>query len=103
MNKAETKLSKLDRFLISKDVLESTPDIRITTLERLWSDHTPILLHVSKSDFGATPFKFYNSWILRDDFEDIIKSAWSNLETNNDDRILMSHEKLRSLKSTIKQ
>ncbi|GJZ58116.1 RNA-directed DNA polymerase, eukaryota, reverse transcriptase zinc-binding domain protein [Tanacetum coccineum] len=47
MNKAGTNLSKLGRFLISKDVLESTPDIRITALERLWSDHTPILLHVN--------------------------------------------------------
>ncbi|GJU14888.1 RNA-directed DNA polymerase, eukaryota, reverse transcriptase zinc-binding domain protein [Tanacetum coccineum] len=103
MNKAGTKLSKLDRFLITEDVLDSTLDIRITALDRLWSDHTPILLHVLKSNFGPTPFKFYNSWLLRDDFDDIVKSAWSNLETNNDGRILMSHEKLRSLKSTIKQ
>ncbi|GJX81979.1 putative RNA-directed DNA polymerase, eukaryota, reverse transcriptase zinc-binding domain protein [Tanacetum coccineum] len=103
MNKAETKLSKLDRFLITKDVLFSTPDIRITALDHLWSDHTPIFLHVSKLDFGPTLVKFYNSWLLRDDFDDIVKSAWSNLETNNDGRILMPHEKLRSLKSTIKQ
>ncbi|GKC92503.1 hypothetical protein Tco_1157945 [Tanacetum coccineum] len=86
MNKAGTKLSKLDRFLVTEDVLDSTPDIRITALDRLCFDHTPILLHVSKSDFGPTPFKFYNLWLLRDDFDDIVKSAWSNLETNNDGR-----------------
>ncbi|GJY41532.1 RNA-directed DNA polymerase, eukaryota, reverse transcriptase zinc-binding domain protein [Tanacetum coccineum] len=79
MNKADTKLSKLDQFLITEDVLDSTPDIRITALDRLWSDHTPILLHVLKSDFGPTPFKFYNSWLLHDDFDDIVKSAWSKL------------------------
>ncbi|GJV89185.1 RNA-directed DNA polymerase, eukaryota, reverse transcriptase zinc-binding domain protein [Tanacetum coccineum] len=103
MNKAGTKLSKLDRFLITEDVLDSTPDIRIMALDFLWSNHTPILLHVLKPEFGQTPFMFYNSWLLRDDFDDIVKSAWSNLEANNDGIILMSHEKLRSLKSTIKQ
>ncbi|GJY03743.1 RNA-directed DNA polymerase, eukaryota, reverse transcriptase zinc-binding domain protein, partial [Tanacetum coccineum] len=57
MNKAGTKLSKLDRFLISDDILEAIPDIRITALDRLWSDHTPILFHVEKSNFGLFPFK----------------------------------------------
>ncbi|GJU70031.1 hypothetical protein Tco_1256290 [Tanacetum coccineum] len=74
MNKAGTKLSKLDRFLITEDVLDSTPDIRITALDHLWSDHTPILLYVLKSDFGPTPFKFYISWLFRDDFNDIQKA-----------------------------
>ncbi|GKE35949.1 RNA-directed DNA polymerase, eukaryota, reverse transcriptase zinc-binding domain protein, partial [Tanacetum coccineum] len=35
MNKAGTKLSKLDRFLISDDILEAIPDIRITAIDRL--------------------------------------------------------------------
>ncbi|GKE11873.1 hypothetical protein Tco_1415424 [Tanacetum coccineum] len=104
MNKAGTKLSKLDRFLISDEVLEILPDIRITALDRLWSDHTPILLHILKYDFGPIPFKLYNSWLSRDGFDDIIKATWSSLENNNNDgRILKSHEKLRSLKASIKQ
>ncbi|GJU49469.1 DUF4219 domain-containing protein [Tanacetum coccineum] len=49
MNKAGTKLSNLDCFLISEDILDALPDIRITALDRLWSDDTLILLHVSKS------------------------------------------------------
>ncbi|GJY94370.1 RNA-directed DNA polymerase, eukaryota, reverse transcriptase zinc-binding domain protein [Tanacetum coccineum] len=55
MNKAGTKLNKLDRFLISKDVINLLPDIRITILDRIWSDHNPILLHVDKIDFGPSP------------------------------------------------
>nr|GEX12743.1 RNA-directed DNA polymerase, eukaryota, reverse transcriptase zinc-binding domain protein [Tanacetum cinerariifolium] len=35
MNKAGTKLSKLDRFLLSEDVTNLLPDIRITALDRL--------------------------------------------------------------------
>ncbi|GJV72922.1 RNA-directed DNA polymerase, eukaryota, reverse transcriptase zinc-binding domain protein, partial [Tanacetum coccineum] len=103
MNKAGTKLSKLDRFLISDDILEAIPDIRITALDRLWSDHTPILFHVKKSNFGPSPFKLYNSWLLRDGFNDPIRSAWSSMENQSNDRSLMSHEKLRSIKGSIKQ
>ncbi|GJY52793.1 RNA-directed DNA polymerase, eukaryota, reverse transcriptase zinc-binding domain protein [Tanacetum coccineum] len=89
MNKAGTKLSKVDRFLISDEVLEILPDIRITVLDRLWSDHTHVLLHILKSDFGLIPFKLYNSWLSRDGFDDVIKAAWSSLENNNNDgRIL---------------
>nr|GEW17418.1 RNA-directed DNA polymerase, eukaryota, reverse transcriptase zinc-binding domain protein [Tanacetum cinerariifolium] len=36
INKAVTKLSKIDRFLISKDVLESHSDILVTILDKLW-------------------------------------------------------------------
>ncbi|GJT13232.1 RNA-directed DNA polymerase, eukaryota [Tanacetum coccineum] len=57
MNKAGTKLSKLDRFLISEDVTIRLPDVQITALDRLWSDHNPILLYIDKTDFGPTLFK----------------------------------------------
>ncbi|GJV92474.1 RNA-directed DNA polymerase, eukaryota, reverse transcriptase zinc-binding domain protein [Tanacetum coccineum] len=38
MNKAGTKLSKLDRFLISEDVTIRLPDVRITALDRIDGD-----------------------------------------------------------------
>ncbi|GKA16323.1 RNA-directed DNA polymerase, eukaryota, reverse transcriptase zinc-binding domain protein [Tanacetum coccineum] len=104
MNKAGTKLSKLDRFLISDEVLEIFLDISITALDRLWSDHTPILFHILKSAFGPIPFKLYNSWLSHDGFDDVIKAAWSSLKNhNNDGRILMSRKKLQSHQEFIKQ
>nr|GEU61784.1 RNA-directed DNA polymerase, eukaryota, reverse transcriptase zinc-binding domain protein [Tanacetum cinerariifolium] len=103
MNKAGTKLSKLDRFLIFKDILDALPDIRITALDLLWSDHTPILLHVLKSDFGPSPFKIYNSWLLRDGFDEAIKFAWSSLETNFNGCSIKSHEALNDLKNIKKR
>nr|GEX45763.1 transposon TX1 uncharacterized [Tanacetum cinerariifolium] len=53
-------------FIESTDVTNLLLDIRITALDRLWSDHNPILLQVEKIDFGPPPFKFYNSWLSRD-------------------------------------
>ncbi|GJT82117.1 RNA-directed DNA polymerase, eukaryota, reverse transcriptase zinc-binding domain protein [Tanacetum coccineum] len=83
MNKAGTKLSKLDRFLISEEVVEALPDVRVTAIDRLWSDHNPILLHVSKFDFGPTPFKLFHSWLLHDSFDKVIKTELPKLEEHN--------------------
>ncbi|GJU08291.1 RNA-directed DNA polymerase, eukaryota, reverse transcriptase zinc-binding domain protein, partial [Tanacetum coccineum] len=93
MNKACTKLSKLDRFLISEDVIDLLPDIRITALDRIWSDYNHMLLHVEKIDFGPSPFKLYNSWLLRDGFDDLIKSEWDSLDSNNSGFPIKCHEK----------
>ncbi|GJY09459.1 RNA-directed DNA polymerase, eukaryota, reverse transcriptase zinc-binding domain protein [Tanacetum coccineum] len=103
MNKAGSKLSKLDRLLISEDVIDLLPDIRITALDRIWSDHNPILLHVDKIDFGPSPFKLYNSWLLRDGFDDLIKSEWDSLDSNNFGFPIKCHEKFRILKDKIRQ
>nr|GEU90858.1 putative RNA-directed DNA polymerase, eukaryota, reverse transcriptase zinc-binding domain protein [Tanacetum cinerariifolium] len=75
MNKAGSKLSKLDRFLLSEDVAVNHPDLKAIVLDKLWSDHNPILLHIEKTDFGPIPFKFYSSWIHRDGFNDLIQST----------------------------
>ena len=83
-------------------MLDAFLDICITALDRLWSDHTLILFNVLKVDFGPSPFKLYNSWLSRDDFDDVVKSAWSSLGNNNDGMI-KSHVKLRSLKASIKK
>nr|GEU73566.1 RNA-directed DNA polymerase, eukaryota [Tanacetum cinerariifolium] len=103
MNKADTKLSKLDRFLISEDDLDAIPDIRITTLDWLWSDHNPILFYFIKLDFGLTPFKLNNSWLSRYSFHYLIKSKWTKLEGNINGKSLKCHEKFHSLKTEIKQ
>nr|GEV31390.1 ribonuclease H-like domain-containing protein [Tanacetum cinerariifolium] len=93
MNKAGTKLSKLDRFLIFKKVLEVLPDIRIIALDRLWSDHTPLIFNISKSDFGPIPFKLYNSWLSRDSFDEVFNLAWTSLGNDNDGKILRSSKR----------
>ncbi|GJY20141.1 hypothetical protein Tco_0392707, partial [Tanacetum coccineum] len=84
-------------------VAAALPDVRVTAFDRLWSDHNPILLHVSKSDFGPTPFKLFCSWLLRDSFDEVIKTTLPKLEEHNFGRKLLSHEIFRLLKARIKQ
>ncbi|GKB99552.1 RNA-directed DNA polymerase, eukaryota, reverse transcriptase zinc-binding domain protein [Tanacetum coccineum] len=100
MNKAGTKLNKLDQFLFSENVIEALPDVQITALDRLWSDHNPILLHCNKSDYGPTLFRFYHSWFNRNGFDDLISNEWNYLGQNSDN--LLSHDKLKCLKAKIK-
>ncbi|GKG17191.1 RNA-directed DNA polymerase, eukaryota, partial [Tanacetum coccineum] len=59
-----TKMSKLDRFLISA-----------ICLERHLSDHRPILLKEVFSDFGLTPFRFYHSWLELPGFDDLVSKS----------------------------
>ncbi|PWA98066.1 RNA-directed DNA polymerase, eukaryota, Reverse transcriptase zinc-binding domain protein [Artemisia annua] len=102
MNKAGSKLSKLDRFLLSEDIITACPDLKATVLDRLWSDHNPILLHVDKTDFGPIPFKLYNSWMQREGFNTMIKTT--NEEYFNQNLGLQSSlkQKLKFFKSKIK-
>ncbi|GKD22572.1 RNA-directed DNA polymerase, eukaryota, reverse transcriptase zinc-binding domain protein [Tanacetum coccineum] len=103
IHKARTKLSKLDRFLISEEVGKALPDVRVTSIHCLWLDHNLILLHVSKSDFGPIPFKLFYSWLLRDSFDKVIKTKLPKWEEHNFGRKLLSDEKFHLLKARIKQ
>ncbi|GJS74583.1 RNA-directed DNA polymerase, eukaryota, reverse transcriptase zinc-binding domain protein [Tanacetum coccineum] len=76
MNKYGTKMSKLDRFLLSEEVFDDNPDLKAIVLDRLWSDHSPILLHIQKTDYGPTPFKIFHSWFQRKDVDVVVKQAF---------------------------
>ncbi|GJT52989.1 RNA-directed DNA polymerase, eukaryota [Tanacetum coccineum] len=56
-HKSATKMSKLDRFLISESLMNSCPYISAITLDRYLSDHRPILMRESHHDYGPVPFR----------------------------------------------
>ncbi|GJW70587.1 hypothetical protein Tco_0127504 [Tanacetum coccineum] len=56
-------------------------DIRITALDRMWSDHIPILLHCNKRDFGLVPFKVYHSWFNREALKPKIRLRYATLRS----------------------
>ncbi|GJU10200.1 RNA-directed DNA polymerase, eukaryota [Tanacetum coccineum] len=78
MNRSGSKLSKIDRILVSKHIVDLWPNSHILALPREFSDHSPLLLTNSCVDFGPSPFKFYNSWLLHKDFPSIFLSSWLN-------------------------
>ncbi|XP_071688861.1 uncharacterized protein [Rutidosis leptorrhynchoides] len=87
INKAATKMSRIDRVLISLNVVDVFADLKLSILNRGLSDHLPIILQDAKADFGPTPFKCFDSWFLYEGFDDLVKEAASEVI---DSRVIIS-------------
>ncbi|KAD4178488.1 hypothetical protein E3N88_27079 [Mikania micrantha] len=98
-------LSKLDRFLLCKSMIHRWPMATTKILDRKWSDHKPIVLIAAATDFGPSPFRFYNSWLLYPELFEVVNSSWKNhtqlLDTGAADYNLS--KKLKALKIDIKK
>ncbi|KAJ0445231.1 putative RNA-directed DNA polymerase [Helianthus annuus] len=57
------KLSKLDRFLVSREFMNKWPFASVVALSNTVSDHCPILLSTVQTDFGPIPCRLFNSWL----------------------------------------
>ncbi|GKA27508.1 RNA-directed DNA polymerase, eukaryota [Tanacetum coccineum] len=101
-HKSASKMSKLDRFLISEGLLVSFPYISALCLDKHLSDHRPILLRELNVDYGPTPFCFFQSWFSRKGFDKMVEDSWKNYDNMGSNSILNLMNKLRSLKSAIK-
>ncbi|GJX06752.1 RNA-directed DNA polymerase, eukaryota [Tanacetum coccineum] len=79
-HKLASKMSKLDRFLISEGLQNSCPNISAITLDRYLSDHRLILLRESHFDYGPTPFRFYHYWFELDGFDNFVEQTWKDAQ-----------------------
>ncbi|GKC34835.1 RNA-directed DNA polymerase, eukaryota, partial [Tanacetum coccineum] len=70
-----TKMSKLDRFLVSEEIL---------------------------TDFGPTPFRFYHSWFKWDGFDTMVEHAWNSFSHSDSNRLVWLKKKLQDLKKIIR-
>ncbi|GJT64249.1 RNA-directed DNA polymerase, eukaryota [Tanacetum coccineum] len=98
-----SKMSKLDRFLVSEGIFSFFPSISALCLDRHLSDHRPILLREVFTDFGPTPFRFYHSWFKRDGFDDMVEHAWNSFSYSDSNRLIRFKKKLQELKVIIRQ
>ncbi|GJW57332.1 RNA-directed DNA polymerase, eukaryota [Tanacetum coccineum] len=102
-HKSATKMSKLDRFLISEKLLISCPNITAITLERYLSDHRPILLLESQFGYGPTPFRFFHYWLDMEGFNKIVEDAWSEAPYDDSNAMIIMMKKLKYLKLKIRE
>ncbi|GJX87033.1 RNA-directed DNA polymerase, eukaryota, reverse transcriptase zinc-binding domain protein [Tanacetum coccineum] len=96
-------MSKLDRFLISDNLMCVCPTISSISLDRYLSVHRPILMREIYCDYGPSPFKFYHYWFIIDSFDKLVEDSWkeANICENNDSIKFM--KKLRFLKEKIRK
>lgn len=71
------KLSKLDRILVCSIFIAMQMMSIVNVLDREYSDHAPVVLKPSCQDFGPPSFRFFNSWMLRDGFNEEFENAWN--------------------------
>ncbi|XP_071704715.1 uncharacterized protein [Rutidosis leptorrhynchoides] len=96
------QFSKLDRFLISDDILKIWPNITSKTLNRDLSDHCPIILRNTFVDSGLKPIRVFNTWLELKDADSVIKRAWS-IPTNGNRPDCIFCNRLKNVKMEIKK
>ncbi|XP_024990649.1 uncharacterized protein LOC112524939 [Cynara cardunculus var. scolymus] len=77
-SKDGSKMSKLDRFLVTSNFFSIWKDPSVQVLHRSISDHCPILLKVNDFCMGPKPFRGFDSWLGIDDFQKTVLSSWSS-------------------------
>ncbi|GKC58912.1 RNA-directed DNA polymerase, eukaryota [Tanacetum coccineum] len=96
-----TKMSKLDRFLVSEGIISLFPSLTALCLDRHLSDHQPILLREILTDYGLTLFHFYHSWFKWDGFDAMVEPAWNSLSHSDSNGLIRFKKKLQDLKKII--
>lgn len=93
-------LSRLDRFLLSRQWLDSFK-VYQWGLHRPISDHCPIMLIDDIRDWGPRPFKFMDIWLSNPKCMDIAKDTWENTHVNGWAGFIIL-QKLRAIKDKLK-
>nr|GFA97540.1 RNA-directed DNA polymerase, eukaryota [Tanacetum cinerariifolium] len=70
--------------------------------ERHLSDHRPILLREVIVDYGATPFRFYHSWLGLLGFDQMVTSTWNSIVLDDSNKMIRFKKKLQILKKEIR-
>ncbi|GJR64060.1 RNA-directed DNA polymerase, eukaryota [Tanacetum coccineum] len=101
-HKSATKMSKLDRFLISESLTNSCPNISAITLDRYLSDHRPILMRESHYDYGPVPFRFFHYWFEIKGFDKLVEDSWNEVAVVESNAMIKMMKKLKYLKEKIR-
>ncbi|KAE8667524.1 hypothetical protein F3Y22_tig00112402pilonHSYRG00255 [Hibiscus syriacus] len=67
--------SRLDRFLISPEVLLSCPNLAQSSLPRSLSDHNPVILKTQEQVISPKSFKWFTHWSDDREYVEMVKSV----------------------------
>ncbi|GJX62020.1 RNA-directed DNA polymerase, eukaryota [Tanacetum coccineum] len=97
-----SKMSKLDRFLVSEGIISLFPSLTALCLDHHLLDHRPILLNEIHTDYGPVPFRVYHSWFKREGFDDMVKLAWNSFSHSDSNQLIKFKKKLQDLRVIIR-
>lgn len=81
-NKDGSARSRLDRFLLSKQLLDSWKIEGEIIGDKDISDHAPIWLKANTKDWGPKPFRLNNCWFEHKDSKSFMEKEWKALVRN---------------------
>nr|GEU72800.1 RNA-directed DNA polymerase, eukaryota [Tanacetum cinerariifolium] len=100
--KSASKMSKLDRFLISEGLLSIYPSLSALCLDRHLSCHRPIIMHKVVVNYGPYPFRVFHFWFYKDGFDKLVEDSWKSLNIDEPNKINLLKKKFQALKVLIK-
>lgn len=78
-NQEDRILAKIDRVFISTAWEATFPLVTVKALERLPSDHNPLLLNAGENTcFGKKMFRFEKWWLEKESFRSVVEKAWNS-------------------------
>lgn len=98
---SDGRASRLDRILLTEGLISRWSVSAQWIGDREISDHCPVWLMTSKTNWGPKSFRFNNCWLEHEDFQKFIKDCWLSLEVEGRGSFVLK-EKLRMLKEKIK-
>ncbi|GJV63547.1 RNA-directed DNA polymerase, eukaryota [Tanacetum coccineum] len=97
-----SKMSKLDRFLVSDNFFDHFPCATGIVLEKGTPDHRPILLKELQVDYGPSPFRFFHSWLEMEGFKEFVADTWNSDGIIHECAMILFKKKLQNLKKAIR-
>lgn len=96
--------SKLDRFLLSEELMLTNREITASVLPFGGSDHWPIQLEIKGIDSPRNrPFRFENIWLSHQNFISNIEKWWSEDLQIQGTIMFLLHKRLKHIKLRLKE
>ena len=94
--------ARLDIFLFSEEWDTNFRKIRQSTLQRVISDHSPLLLQCGEWERSKSYFKFESWWLHTEDFNRKVKNWWESFNYSGKPGYILG-AKLKALKIKLKE
>ncbi|CAJ2637088.1 unnamed protein product [Trifolium pratense] len=95
-------MSRLDRFLMSEDFINTHGISGQWIGERDISDHCPIWLSVASHNWGPKPFRVINGWLEHPEFFSFVEKSWKGFIVQGSKAFVLK-EKFRLLKDCLRK
>lgn len=86
-------LVRLDCVFINLDWGDMFPNTTLSSFTRFTSDHVPLLVTVSTKIPRPNCFRFNRSWVLHEEYRQLVYSSWNNFSHSNPARQIVGHLK----------